>query len=280
MNGPEETEIKHKPVKRKWLFWLQIIIIIYCGAGIALYYLQDRFLFHPKKLDPSHVFIFDVPFEELKIPFNKTDTMSMVKFFPKDSVRKGVILYYHGNMDNIERYAGFAADFTKRGYEVWMPDYPGFGKSTGERTEDKMYEQAYQVRRLAESAYQADSVIIYGKSMGTGIAAYVASTSQQRQLILETPYYSIPDLFSHYAFMYPTSYMSNYKIPLWRYLKEVKSPVTIFHGTDDGVIPFKSAAKLKQSFKPSDRFITIPEGKHNNLAGFDQYKKAMDSLLQ
>ena len=72
MNSPEETEIKAKPIRRKWLFWLQIIIIIYCGAGIALYYLQDRFLFHPKKLDSSHVFVFDVPFEELKIPFNKT----------------------------------------------------------------------------------------------------------------------------------------------------------------------------------------------------------------
>jgi hypothetical protein len=87
------------------ILWCRYCFVLPAGSFLC---------FIPKKLDPSHVFVFDVPFEELKIPFNKTDTMSLVKFFPKDSVRKGVILYYHGNMDNIERYAGFAADFTRK----------------------------------------------------------------------------------------------------------------------------------------------------------------------
>ena len=73
----------------------------------------------------------------------------MIKFFPADSVRKGVVVYYHGNKENIERYAKFANNFTKHGYEVWMEDYPGFGKTTGERTEKKMYEQALQVQKMA-----------------------------------------------------------------------------------------------------------------------------------
>ncbi len=267
-------------MKRKIIFrWLKILILIYCIIGITLYYLQESFLFHPEKLSNAYVYHFKVPFEEINIPINKTDTVNMIRFLPDDSVRRGVVVYFHGNRDNIERYAKFAGVFTKQGYEVWMPDYPGFGKSTGARTEKKMYEQALQVRQMAASKFGSDSIIIFGKSLGTGIAAYVASQSVNKRLILETPYYSIPSLFATYAPIYPTGRMCTYKIPSYSYLDEVKYPVTIFHGDDDEVIPYRNAARLKKHLKPTDEFITIENGKHNNLNDVDVFKKKLDSLL-
>jgi uncharacterized protein len=268
-------------MKRKLLFrWIKIIVLLYAAIGIALYYLQEVFLFHPEKLPTDFAWLFDVPFKELKIPFNETDTVDMIKFFPKDSVRKGVVLYYHGNMENIGRYAKFATLFTDKGYEVWMEDYPGYGKSTGKRTEKKLYEQALAIHTMAAGKYGKDSIILYGKSLGTGIAAYVASQTNCKRLILETPYYSIPALFGAYAFIYPTQRMSTYKIPTNEYLQLVNYPITIFHGTSDGVIPYRCAVKLKTVLKPTDEFITIENGTHHNLAGFDAYKTKMDSLLQ
>ncbi len=267
-------------MRRKIIFrWIKIIVLLYSIIGIALFYLQEKFLFHPEKLAADHVFKFDIPFQEINIPFNEVDTMSMVKFFPKDSVRRGVVLYFHGNKQNIERYAKFVTGFTQYGYEVWMEDYPGFGKSTGERTEKKMYQQALVIQKMALSKYGTDSIILYGKSFGTGIAAYVASKTNCKQLILETPYYSIPDLFGCYAFIYPTERMSTYKIPTNKYLQDVTCPITIFHGTDDGVIPYRCAAKLKTVLKPADEFITVEEGTHHNLATFNLYKTKLDSLL-
>ena len=267
-------------MKRKIIFrWLKVIIILYSAIGIALYYLQEIFLFHPEKLSAAYVYHFNVPFEEINIPFNKTDTVNMVKFFPKDSVRRGVVLYFHGNKQNIERYAKFAINFTSLGYEVWMEDYPGFGKSVGERTEKKLYEEAVQVQKMALGKYGKDSIILYGKSLGTGIAAYVASVTDCKRLILETPYYSIPALFSYYAPIYPTTAMSTYKIPVNEYLQEVKYPVTIFHGTDDGVIPYRYAVKLKAVLKPTDEFITIEKGTHHNLNDFKLFHQKLDSLL-
>lgn len=267
-------------MNRKIIFrWLKVIVLLYCLIGIALFYLQERFLFHPEKFSNAYVYNFKVPFEEINIPFNSTDTVNMVKFFPADPVRRGVVLYYHGNKENIERYAKFAASFTRHGYEVWMEDYPGFGKSTGERTEKKMYEQALQIRKMAVSKYGADSIILYGKSFGTGIASYVASETKNKRLMLETPYYSIPSLFSCYAPIYPTGTMSTYKIPVNEFLAEVKYPISIFHGTDDGVIPYRNAARLKKVLKSSDEFITIKEGTHHNLATFALYRKKLDSLL-
>ncbi|MBC7867519.1 MAG: alpha/beta fold hydrolase [Gloeobacteraceae cyanobacterium ES-bin-316] len=263
----------------KWLRRLKIFVLIYCSLGIALYYLQEKILLHPKKLESSYVFRFDQPFEELNIPFSKTDTVNVIKFFPKDSVRKGVVLYFHGNKNNVEHYAAFAPAFTKHGYEVWMPDYPGFGKSSGEVAEKKLYSIAYELQKMAAAKYGPDSLVIYGKSLGTAVAAYAASVKPCKQLILETPYYSIPSLFRSYAFMYPASMMSNYKLPTYQFLQEVGVPVTVFHGTGDWVVPYRTGVRLKRFLKEKDVFIKIPKGSHNNLGESPIYKKALDSLL-
>ena len=255
------------------------MIIVYSVIGIALYYLQEKFLFHPEKLSNAYVYHFKIPFEEVNIAMNETDTVNMVKFFPADSVRRGVVVYFHGNRKNIERYAKFANNFTRYGYEVWMEDYPGFGKTTGERTEKKMYEQALQIQKMAAEKYGEENIIIYGKSLGTGIASYVASESNNKRLILETPYYNIPSLFSCYAPIYPTGKMSTYKIPTNEFLADVNYSITIFHGTDDGVIPYRNAARLKKILKPTDEFVTVEKGTHHNLNSFELYTKKLDSLL-
>jgi len=264
----------------KLLKWLRNLLIVYLLMGIALYFLQTFFLFHPQKLPSGYTFRFDVPFEEVKIPFEQTDTISMVKFFPEDTVRKGVVLYFHGNKQNIERYAKFATNFTRKGYEVWMEDYPGFGKSTGSRTEEKLYRQAMLIYQLANTRYKSENVVLYGKSFGTGIASYLASEKECQQLILETPYYSIPDLFSSYAPIYPAALMAKYSIPVNEYLQKVKVPITIFHGTSDEVIPYYCAVKLKKELKPTDAFITIAKGTHHNLNEFKIFQQKLDSLLK
>jgi alpha-beta hydrolase superfamily lysophospholipase len=269
----------NKPTTRSFFRFTKIIIIVYCSAGIVLYYLQEKIMFHPKPLPPDYQFKFNIPFKEVNIPLNATDNLNLVQFFPKDSLPKGVVLYFHGNRDNINRYARYATNFTKHGYEVWITDYPGYGKSTGKLTEENMYLQAREVYKLANSKFKDDSIIVYGKSLGSGIASYLASKKNCRRLILETPYYSIPDLFSSYAFIYPVNAMSHFTFPTGEYLKEVKAPVTIFHGNADRVIPYSCAARLKKVLKPGDEFITIDKGSHNDLNYFPQFHTKLDSVL-
>ena len=267
-------------MKKKILRWTKIFVLFYCIVGIALYYLQDYFLFHPTVLPRNYQYHFNVPFSEVEIPFNKTDTLNMVKFTPVDSVRKGVVIYFHGNRENINRFAKFSTNFTKLGYEVWMADYPGYGKSVGNWTEKILYQQSIQLYKMASSKYAKDSIVIYGKSFGTGIAAYLAAEYDCKQLILETPYYSIPDLLGAYTLIYPIQRMSKYKIPTYQYLEDIKVPITIFHGTDDWVIPYSCAEKLKEVLKTTDQFVTIEKGSHNDLNDFPLYHQKLDSLLK
>ena len=164
--------------------WIKVFAFLYLFIGIALFFFQEMFLFHPVKLDRSYRYQFSFSFEEVDIPFNKTDTISMVKFYPADSVSRGVVIYLHGNKGNINRYAKFAANFTKHGYEVWMEDYPGFGKSTGTLNENKLYQQAKHIYSMAAVKFNKDQIVVFGKSFGTGIADYLASVKACKQLIL------------------------------------------------------------------------------------------------
>lgn len=204
----------------------------------------------------------------------------MVQFTVPDSVKKGIVLYFHGNKENINHYAGNAIGFVKQGYAVWMPDYPGFGKSTGEMTEQVLYEMALQVYKMARVQYRPADIILYGRSMGTGVAAQLASVRDCRRLILETPYYSFTSMARLLCWMYPVNQLLHFKLRTHEYLPKVTAPVSIFHGTADGVIPYCNAKRLKNVLKKDDEFITIEGGSHNDLNNFPLMQHKLDSLLR
>lgn len=265
--------------KRKWIRLLNILIVIYMLAGVAAYFFQDRFLFHPEVIAKEKQFNFSAPFKEADIVLDETYNMDVVEFLANGSTAKGVVLYFHGNRKNIEWYARYAPVFTKKGYEVWMIDYPGFGKSSGKLTEQKLYEYAEQLYIMAKAKYNADNIIIYGKSLGTGIAAWLASKKSSKRVILETPYYSMSSLVSHYLPVYPMSRLLKYQLPTYTHINIINAPITIFHGTNDKVIPYSNAVKLKPLLNAKDEFISIPDGEHNNLSEFNLYREKLDSLL-
>lgn len=240
-----------------------------------MYFIQDKILFHPKPLPKEHKFSFEQPFEEINIPFGK-DNLNLVKF-PAIN-RKGIVLFYHGNMKNVEHYKKYPPIFIRSHYEIWMIDYPGFGKTTGRLTEQIMKEQALLMYDLALKGIKTDSIIIYGKSLGTGVASYVAANRDCKRLILETPYYSIPSLAKHYFPIYPVKSLIKYSFPVYEYLKRIQIPVTIFHGIKDEVVPYKHSKWLKEENRKSE-LITIENGKHNNLSNSDLFQKKIDSLL-
>jgi uncharacterized protein len=268
-------------MKKKILFrWIKVFILIYCLIGIAIYYGQDKMLFHPEPIAAGTPYSFPMPFKEVNLQYDKKSTINIIQFAANQPQPKGVVLYFHGNKQNINRYAKAAPEFTGRGYDVWMIDYPGFGKSTGDFTEQRLYDWALVFYKLAQAHYSKDSIIIYGKSMGTGIAAQLATIRDCKALILEAPYYSIPSIFGSWLPVYPLNNMIHFKLPTWQYVKEVTNPVIIFHGTSDNTIPYRNSKKLQPFLKPADEFITIEGGAHNDLATFPAYKKKLDSLLR
>ncbi|HTQ29090.1 MAG TPA: alpha/beta fold hydrolase [Puia sp.] len=269
------------PRWRIWFRWIKLVIIIYCALGIAFYYLQEAILFHPSAVQRSAVYNLGCAYRELNLPYDNETNLNIIQFNPQgDSVAKGVVLYFHGNRNNISWYAHYASNFTRRSYEVWMIDYPGFGKSTGRFTEERLYDYALQLYRLARKQFRPSDIIIYGKSMGTGIAAQLAAVRDCRYLMLETPYYSMTSLVAHYLPIYPVDNMIHYHFPTHTYLEKVTAPVVIFQGSEDGLIPCSQAKRLIPLLKPRDEFVLIEKGTHNNLNNFPLFHQKLDSLLE
>ena len=267
-------------VRKRIFNIVKIVIAVYCLGGIALWELQDKILLHPKALHAGYVFDIAAPHKAVTLHLNENEQLFLMQFFPADTIHiKGIVLYFHGNRDNINRYAAYADNFTKHGYEVWMPDYPGFGKSTGVFTEERLYSDANLLYKMAGKRFAADSVILYGRSLGTGVASELASRNKCKRLILETPYYSFPSLAASHFPIYPTERMIHFKFPVFECIQMVKAPVTVFHGTKDEIIPYRNSRKLKKLLKAGDEYIIIEKGKHNNLNEFPFFHQKLDSLL-
>jgi len=247
-------------------------------VGTLLYFFQEKMLFLPTLLAQDYEYQFDYPFEELFFNTDKDAIINAIHF--KVENPKGVILYFHGNAGDLSRWGLIAEYFVEKQYDVLIMDYRTYGKSTGKLSEHALYSDADYCYDYLKARYHEDEITLYGRSLGTGIAAYLASKNKPKQLILETPYYSITDVAKSRFPMFPVEKLLKYKLHTYQYIQGVSCPITMFHGTEDLVVPYKSAKKLfEASPKTLTAFITIEKGSHNNLNDFELYYSKIKKIL-
>lgn len=242
-------------------------------------YLLKKALFRPVRLAADYRFEFSEPFEEIFFATQDGERLNAL-FFPAPASRKrGVVLYFHGNRDNLQRWGAMHRDFTSLGYDFMAPDYRGYGKSTGEPDEKRYYADARLMYKWLQKKYRSEDIVLYGRSLGSGMASYLAAHVSARLVILETPFDNIRGLLSSYL-RYSTSPIEPaFLFPNHEFLCKATLPVLIFHGTRDRVVPYASAANLKACLKAGDEFVTIEGGSHNNLPEFEKYKERLKQWL-
>jgi hypothetical protein len=248
-----------------------IIIICYGIARLGFYLFQDQIVFQSKSLSSDYTFKFDQPFEEHSISTEDGSVLNSL-LFRTQPPSKGLILYFHGNADNLQRWGNYAIDFTSLGYDVLMVDYRGYGKSSGSPTEDILYADALQILKWAQLNVPHSKLVIYGRSLGSAIASHVATVVEPDLLILETPF----DELEGALYTMPSHYQFSNKA----FLANVKCRTIIIHGTDDWVVPLSSAQQLKPLLKEGDQFIIIEGGGHNNLREFELYHETLANALE
>lgn len=194
---------------------------------------------------------------------------------------KGLIVYFHGNAGSLERWGEIVAPFVSMGYEVLISDYRGYGKSTGKRSKAALMSDAEAIYSFAKTLADEDKVILFGRSLGSSFASYLAGKNQPSKLILETPFYSVQDVANRMFPIFPVATLLRYNFRNNSYLKDVNAQVYIFHGTADEVVPYDSGQKLSTVLPPQQsELITIEGGHHNDLAAFDAYWMAMNRVLE
>ena len=160
-------------------------------------------------------------------------------------------------------------------------DYRTYGKSTGKLSEEAFYHDAQLFYDYLLKHYHETEITLYGRSLGTGIATYLASKNNPKRLILESPYYSMVDVGeSRFPFL-PVKPLLKYKFPTFQFIQNVSCPITMVHGTDDDIVPYNSAKKLFEvAPKTQTKFINVEGGNHNNLIDFEEFQNGIESSLK
>lgn len=238
----------------------------------------EKIIFQPVQLPRDHRYDFEQPFEEYFLQPEDGVLINALHFKAEQS--RGVILYFHGNKDNLERWGRIVAPLTRLNYDVFAMDYRGYGKSTGDRSEEALYRDAQYVHQFVTGQLKPEQLILFGRSLGTGIASWLAGQTRVHKLILETPYYDMADLVFRFIPWKKSGYKLEYSFKSHTYLRKSEFPILILHGTSDRVVPFSSGKKLFESTgNPQASLVSIEGGSHNDLYKYEVYWKQLNQFI-
>ena len=253
-------------------------MIGYITFIFVVYLVQDKFIFKPEKLRADFQFKYDAPFKELFFQVEENVSINGLHFYREQP--KGLILYFHGNTRSIKGWARYAKDFYRYDYDVVLVDYRGFGKSTGKRSESNMLNDMQFVYDTLKAQYQEHHIIVYGRSIGSGFAAKIASDNKPRYLILDAPYYSFAKVVKRFLPILPVRWVLRYQLRTDKWIKHVNCHAYILHGTKDWLIPISNSEKLKAINPRKITLIRIEGGGHNNLPSFPEYHNFIRDILK
>lgn len=257
--------------------FIVLMAAIYGGACLVFYFLQDYFFFRPEILPQHFEYKYPFPFSEVNFEMEDGGTINAVHFKVPNS--KGVVYYLKGNSRSIKGWGKFARDFVSKGYDFFMFDYRGFGKSSGRRTETSLYNDAQTVYKWLSTQFPEDRIVIYGRSLGSGIAARIASWNKPQMLILDSPYFSFLYQIRRYGFWLPLRRLLRFQMRTDQFMRKITCPVFILHGNKDRLISYEQSVMLQKINPEGCVLLTIPNGRHNDLPEFAEYHEYLYDIL-
>lgn len=258
---------------------LGLLLLVYMGVCLFYWLFQEKFIFVRFPLPDRFTFNFPQPYEELRMERPDGARLHALHFTVPDP--EGAVLYLHGNTGSLKRWGKRAPRFTTLHHAVLMPDYRGYGKSTGKISEAALHADARAWFDRLAGQYGEANVVIYGRSLGSGMAVPLAAARSPRTLILESPFADLLDVARHYLAILPYRWLLKYQFRSDEAIKNVKCPVFIFHGKRDPLVPYSSALRLYAAI-PTDvhrELITFAKGYHSDLAGYARFRRKLRSIL-
>jgi hypothetical protein len=195
-----------------------------------------------------------------------------------------VVFFLHGNAGNLEGWFTNTAFYREANYDLVMPDYRGYGKSTGRiESEQQLVEDVEAVWKQVAARYAGKKVVIYGRSLGTALAAQLSSDLSTQGhpadlTVLATPYSSIRELASEYYPFVP-SFVLRYPLETALRARAIEGPILLYHGDHDELIPLRHSERLA-AVLPNAKLVTIAGANHNDIHTFPAYRQHLLQTLQ
>ncbi len=243
---------------KKILRLLSYLFIVYLAGGALIYLLQDSLLYFPTKKEQNNYK------QELFKIQNESIYASVA-----NPEKKKAIIYFGGNAEDVEyNYLRFSMLFKK--HSVYLIQYRGYGNSSGRPSEEKLYSDALYIYDKLKKKHKDISVI--GRSLGSGIATYVASYRDVEKLILVTPYDTIEKLAQQKLKIYPISLMLKDKYDSISRVDDIKMPTLIIYIKGDTTVYNERTQMLIDKFPKSQVTVKVIENEtHNSLLDNTDY---------
>ena len=191
--------------------------------------------------------------------------------------RPKALIYFGGNSEAIQNnIVEFESMF--KDYTVYLIHYRGYGKSEGSPTEAGLFSDALSIYDALAPQYQAISIV--GRSLGSGVAVYLASKRKTEKLILLTPYDSIAEVAQlHYPFI-PARIVTRDRFESFRYAPDIVAPVLMVTAELDRIVPKEQALKLREFFRATDvKYHMIHSASHNDVTDYPDYQKLVSDFM-
>jgi uncharacterized protein len=262
------------------MVFLSVIAGFYILICTLAFFFQEQMIFFPQTLARDFKFGFSGDYYEQFVEMEDGKQLHALLF--KTENPKGVVFYLHGNAGSLEGWGSVAETFTNLNYNLFIPDYRGYGKSEGRiKSEAQLHRDMQSLYKHVAGQYPEDDIIVLGHSIGSGMAARLAAKNKPRLLILQAPFYSVPDLKNNTTpLQILPSFLLRYRLETGKYVREIKAPIAVLHGDEDKIIYYGSSLKLKEKFKPGDTLITLKDFGHNNFLGTQRYEEEIAKILR
>ncbi len=252
----------------------------YGALVLTLYFAQENLLYFPSRALVTTPAGYGLPYASVWL--TTQDGVRLHGWYvPKEKAR-ATLLFFHGNAGNISHRLDSLRLFHDLGLNVLIFDYRGYGQSQGRPSECGTQLDALAAWHYLTEEYQIppQNIVLFGRSLGGALAAWLAAQVKPGALILESTFTSVPDLAAELYWWLPARKLARLRYATLDYLKAVRCPVLVVHSSEDEIVPYRHALALFAAAHPPKEFLEL-KGDHNFgfLLSGEDYLKGLDGFL-
>ena len=256
---------------------------IYVAIMALVYYKQSSLIYYPNM--PGRNLVAtpeDIGLSYQDVEFTTRDGIKLHGWFVENKIANGTLLFFHGNAGNISHRLESIAIFHELGLNVFIIDYRGYGQSEGKVTETGTYRDAEAAWQYLTETRKINprQVIIFGRSLGASIAAWLASKHTPSALILESGFSSVPSMAKRIYPFLPVGLLTYFSYDTREYIKNISCPLLLVHSKNDEIIPIDEGLEIFNAAPEAKQFLEI-RGGHNDgfLVSRSQYVAGLGSFI-
>lgn len=256
------------------LKWLLIVVSVGYACGLAVLFLMQRsFLFPIPQTVRTAPGAAGFPQAEEHV-LTTADGEKVVVWHVPAKPGHPVVLYFQGNGDYLAGFFGRFREIISDGTGIVALSYRGYAGSTGKPSEYGLLQDAAAAYAFTSARYGADRIVVWGFSLGTGVAVALAAEQPVSRLILEAPYSSVADVAASLFPIFPVRLVLRDPFRSDERIGRVKVPLLIMHGAKDRAVPIAFGERLFARAHEPKQFVQFPDGGHENLGNFGAIEAA------